>query len=323
MHTNIPTHVIAGPLGAGKTSLIRHLLAQKPTDERWAVLINEFGQIGLDQALLTTGQDGVALAEIPGGCLCCVNGVPFQVGLSRLLRRARPDRLLIEPSGLGHPTELVRQLQAAPWSEVLALQPLVLVLDASAMASGLPLAESQQAVLALADLLVLNRGELLGSEARKRLQAQLPKSTLHWAHESELDFADLPGGASVARAAGTGQILPEGREPLAQVWSEPRRPICQVQAQADGWSIGWRFHPGQVFDLARIQGWLARLPWRRAKMVLHSDAGWYSANLLEDGVPLWRVSEWRRDSRLELIFSTPQVADALTASLAACQANQV
>ena len=62
---NIPTHVIAGPLGAGKTSLIRHLLAQRPAHERWAVLINEFGQIGLDAALLTTGADGIALGRWP------------------------------------------------------------------------------------------------------------------------------------------------------------------------------------------------------------------------------------------------------------------
>ena len=52
MLSQIPTHLIAGPLGAGKTTLIRHLLAQKPAGERWAVLINEFGQIGLDAALL-------------------------------------------------------------------------------------------------------------------------------------------------------------------------------------------------------------------------------------------------------------------------------
>lgn len=76
MLANIPTHLIAGPLGAGKTSLIRHLLAHKPAHERWAVLINEFGQIGLDQALLTGSYDGVSLSEIPGGCLCCVAGAP-------------------------------------------------------------------------------------------------------------------------------------------------------------------------------------------------------------------------------------------------------
>ena len=115
MLSQIPAHLIAGPLGAGKTTLIRHLLAQKPASERWAVLINEFGQIGLDAALLEQGDDGIAMAEVAGGCLCCVNGAPFQVGLGRLLRKAKPDRLLIEPSGLGHPVQLLAQLRQPPW----------------------------------------------------------------------------------------------------------------------------------------------------------------------------------------------------------------
>ncbi|MGE8385560.1 MAG: CobW family GTP-binding protein, partial [Pseudomonas putida] len=99
MLQNIPTHVIAGPLGAGKTTLIRHLLAQRPGNERWAVLINEFGLVGLDAALLSRDEDGITIGEVAGGCLCCVNGMPFQVGLGRLLRKSRPDRLFIEPSG--------------------------------------------------------------------------------------------------------------------------------------------------------------------------------------------------------------------------------
>ena len=111
MLSQIPTHLLAGPLGAGKTSLLMSLMRQKPEREHWAILINEFGQIGLDLALLTSEQtDGISLSEIPGGCLCCVNGLPFQVGLGRLLRKAKPDRLFIEASGLGHPAKLLEQL---------------------------------------------------------------------------------------------------------------------------------------------------------------------------------------------------------------------
>ena len=158
MLANIPTHLIAGPLGAGKTSLIRHLLAHKPAHERWAVLINEFGQIGLDQALMTGSYDGVSLSEIPGGCLCCVAGTPFQVGLARLLRQARPDRLLIEPSGLGHPAELLRQLGQAPWAGVLALQP-----RARHLVQALRLVQQQQAGQRQGRLLAL-RQRLPGSQ---------------------------------------------------------------------------------------------------------------------------------------------------------------
>lgn len=319
MLSHIPTHLIAGPLGAGKTSLIRHLLAHKPADERWAVLINEFGQIGLDAALLTTGADGIGLAEIPGGCLCCVNGVPFQVGLARLLRQARPDRLLIEPSGLGHPAELLQQLAEAPWDDVLALQPSVLVLDAQALASGEPLPASQQAALAGAGLLVLNKAEELDAEARARLLAELPSVPLLWTSQGALAFNQLPGHQVKAGANSDDLALPAGAAPLAQIWTSPEQPICQVQQAAEGWSIGWRWHPSQQFELLRVQQWLGALNWRRAKLVLQTNAGWLSANAL-DGAPLhWQSSEWRKDSRLELIFAEAQDEAVLQAAMAACR----
>ncbi len=319
MLEHIPTHLIAGPLGAGKTSLIRHLLAHKPAAERWAVLINEFGQIGIDQALLTTAADGISLAEVPGGCLCCVNGAPFQVGLARLLRKAQPDRLLIEPSGLGHPAELLRQLADPPWEAVLALQPSVVVLDAAALAAGRPLPESQQAALADAGLLLLNKAEGLDATTRALLQAQLPLRPVLWTTQGRLALTELPGIAARARVADGAQQLPSGAAAVAAVWPDPAQPICQLQAQAEGWSIGWRFHPSQVFELLQLQRWVAGLPWRRAKLVLQTNAGWLSANAL-DGAPLhWQSSEWRRDSRLELIFAAPQAVAELQAGLLACR----
>jgi G3E family GTPase len=318
MLSQIPTHLIAGPLGAGKTSLIRHLLAHKPVAERWAVLINEFGQIGLDQALLTTAADGISLAEVPGGCLCCVNGAPFQVGLARLLRQARPDRLLIEPSGLGHPAELLGQLAEAPWAGVLALQPLVLVLDAAALAAGQPLPASQQAALDLAGLVLLNKAENLDDVSRAQLQATLPALPLYWTTQGQLPLSVLPGIDARVQAAGGELPLAQGSGPLPALWSDPRQPICQVQEQAEGWSIGWRWHPSQQFELLRVQQWLGSLPWRRAKLVLQTNAGWLSANALDQEAPHWRASEWRKDSRLELIFSAAQDQQALNQGLAAC-----
>ena len=65
----IPTNIITGFLGAGKTTLIQQLLTNKPANERWAVLVNEFGQIGIDQALMAS-QDEVFIKEVAGGCIC-------------------------------------------------------------------------------------------------------------------------------------------------------------------------------------------------------------------------------------------------------------
>jgi G3E family GTPase len=318
MLKNIPTHVIAGPLGAGKTSLIRNLLAQRPAHERWAVLINEFGLIGLDAALLSTDDDGVALGEVAGGCLCCVNGVPFQVGLSRLLRQAKPDRLLIEPSGLGHPLVLLEQLREIPWAGVLAVQEPLLVLDAQALAAGVALPESQQATLGRAGLLLLNKAEGLDDTAKVRIQTQLQARPIYWTRQGALPLAELPGFSSQADSGGTLDNLPTAAAPLPQLWRSPNEPICQIQQQAEGWSIGWRWHPSQQFELLRVQQWLSSLPWLRAKLVLHSNAGWLSANALNGQALHWQNSEWRKDSRLELIFSEAQEAAALQVAFAQC-----
>jgi G3E family GTPase len=319
MLKNIPTHVIAGPLGAGKTSLIRHLLAQRPPHERWAVLINEFGLIGLDAALLTRDDDGIALGEVAGGCLCCVNGVPFHVGLTRLLRQAKPHRLLIEPSGLGHPLQLLEQLRATPWAGVLAVQEPLLVLDAQALAAGEGLPDSQRATLSRAGLLLLNKAETLDETMKAHIQAQLPARPIYWTSQGALPLAQLPGFNAQAQAGSALDDLPASAKVLAQLWRSANEPICQVQQQAEGWSIGWRWHPSQQFELLRVQHWLGSLPWRRAKLVLQTNAGWLSANALNGQALHWQNSEWRTDSRLELIFSEVQDAAALQASFAECR----
>ena len=238
MLQNIPTHVIAGPLGAGKTSLIKHLLAQRPANERWAVLINEFGQIGLDAALLTQADDGIALGEVAGGCLCCVNGAPFQVGLGRLLRKAKPDRLFIEPSGLGHPVQVLKQLREAPWQDVLAVQPCVLVLDAQALAAGKPLPEAQREALASAGLLVLNKDETLDAAQREAIERQLVEVPFYWTRQAQLPLQLLPGLNAQAAAAVDNFVASKGVAQMPAVWSDPALPICLSQAQEGGWSIG-------------------------------------------------------------------------------------
>ncbi|PWB32254.1 cobalamin biosynthesis protein CobW [Pseudomonas sp. SDI] len=321
MLQQIPTHLIAGPLGAGKTSLIRQLLAQRPADERWAVLINEFGQIGLDAALLSTDDQGVTMGEVAGGCLCCVNGLPFQVGLGRLLRKARPDRLFIEPSGLGHPAQLLAQLNRAPWLGVLSVQPALMVLDAQALAAGEPLPAAQAQALSSAGLLLLNKADTLPEEKRLWITAQLPEVPMVWSEQGYLNLVDLPGYANgaVERTAVDNLAVTETPAALASLWTNPQVPICSYQQLADGWSIGWRWHPAQQLDRQRLRTFLESLGWRRAKLVIHSHEGWSAGNLLNGAALLWQPSEWRQDSRIELIFAEAQDVEKLNAGMLGCQ----
>lgn len=76
----VPTNIITGFLGVGKTTAILHLLKSKPANERWAILVNEFGEIGIDGELIAgeqKSQTDVYIREVPGGCMCCVSGLPM------------------------------------------------------------------------------------------------------------------------------------------------------------------------------------------------------------------------------------------------------
>ncbi|MFM1991237.1 MAG: hypothetical protein RJA99_4194 [Pseudomonadota bacterium] len=157
------TLLITGFLGAGKTTLLSGWLAERPPHERWAVLVNEFGALGVDRALL--GGDGadaaVAVAEIAGGCACCAARVAFDATLVRLLRRGPWDRLFVETTGLGHPAQLLDRLRAPALADRLRVRPPVAVVDASRATVHLDPARPAHAIaadqVALARLLVLNR----------------------------------------------------------------------------------------------------------------------------------------------------------------------
>ncbi|MBA1191647.1 GTP-binding protein [Pseudomonas entomophila] len=320
MLRDIPTHLIAGPLGAGKTSLIKHLLSQRPDTERWAVLVNEFGQIGLDAALLDARDPDIAISEVAGGCLCCVNGVPFQVALGRLLRAQRPHRMFIEPSGLGHPFELASQLGKQPWAGVLSVQPLVTVLDASALAKGAVLSQPQQEALQQSAQLILNKSELVDNAARLLITQQLPMKPMIWTDHGRVDLADIPIAESAISNSLYVDLPPARLDDIAlrTVWIDRTRPLIAVHEDGSAWSWGGRWHPSQRFSLERVTEVLASLATTRAKAVIHSREGWMSFNGVKSERTVWQASEWRKDSRIELIFPQAHASQALTSAFTYC-----
>ena len=176
---NIPCTLVTGFLGSGKTTLINQLIATKPTDECWALLINEFGRIGIDAALLASSQatesakNDIAIREVSGGCICCIcciccsSQLPLQIALSRLLSDHHPKRLLIEPTGLSHPRELIKQLSAPHWQTALKMQAVITVLNALQWQTDkYRNHEGFQAHVRDADVLVINRYTQLSTDEK-------------------------------------------------------------------------------------------------------------------------------------------------------------
>lgn len=193
----IPATIVTGFLGAGKTSLVRHLLSAG-SGHRLAVIVNEFGELGIDRELILGCGDANCrdddIVELANGCLCCTVADDFLPTLTRLIERAEPPgHIVVETSGLALPKPLV---QAFSWPEIrtrMTVDGVVTVIDAAAVAAGRfaddpeavarqrgadpaidhdnPLEEVFSDQLLCADLVILNKTDLLGPAVLAGLRA--------------------------------------------------------------------------------------------------------------------------------------------------------
>jgi cobalamin biosynthesis protein CobW len=215
----IPATVVTGFLGAGKTSLIRHLL-ERSGGRRLALLINEFGNLGIDRGII--GACGIPtcreedVIELANGCICCTVADDFLPAMHMILARSpAPEHIIIETSGLALPKPLV---QAFAWPEVKAqvtVDGVLVVVDAAAVLAGRfasdpaalakqraadpalshdesPLEELFEEQLLCADLVVVNKADQIGVDDLDRIEATIrphlrPSVRLLWTNHGRVD----------------------------------------------------------------------------------------------------------------------------------------
>lgn len=322
---SVKTQIVSGFLGAGKTTLLQKLLMQKPENEVWAVLMNEFGQIGVDQALLPQS-DGYEVKELLGGCLCCTGQLPMQIALSRLIQDKKPDRLFIEPTGLGHPAQLLEQLTEPHWDNQIDMRALVTVIDGSRLHDENWLKQDLlQDQLKAAQVVVVSHTDVMSDDDQIVL-AQLKSE--HITHV-EVWLLAQHGNIKIEQIDRPHIGIERKIQPLLytqkqivgdQVLPEIRQLPYHYIESSQGYTVaGWKFSKRWVFDFYDLLDVLCeQKKWVRIKAIFHTNQGWMSFNFNPDDLNYKSVEEGL-DNRIEVITQQNRDWAELEASILNCR----
>lgn len=237
--TPVPVLLVAGFLGAGKTTVVNHIL-EHAGGRRIAAVVNDFGAINIDAELIAGASDGVV--NLSNGCICCTLEGDLLRTLSTLLRREpRPEAIVIETSGVAEPGDIIRNLMDPVIMKAAPLETVLCVLDASASPAALddPLLRDQ---LKAADIVALSKVDLADEAARGRVAevvaAVAPRAVV----------IDAPRGEVALEL-----VLPEGPDRPARLRDPgPRRPRLERFE-----SLSWT--SARPVSLPRLQQAIGRL----------------------------------------------------------------
>ena len=319
------TNIISGFLGVGKTTALRAIAQQKPRNEKWAILVNEFGLVGIDGATLRSNPDNsdIEYSELPGGCICCTSHKPFRDSVLQILNEVKPERLIIEPTGLAEAQRLSYDLSQDPFSDLIEMQAVITLVDPRRfILDGVrkhPIYEDQ---IAAADVLVANRCDLAQEDEVKAFiesakAIQPPKSMVATTRMGALDplWLSLPNQNVMSAAHPVAPAITE-RHHDAHAHAHAPAPR-EGEDQMSRWvndngliaTCGWIFPYREtftrkdleaVFNLLIDPGPMLPKGAMRIKGIFRLGSGFELANADSDGIH-WEAIGDQKDSRVEII----------------------
>jgi G3E family GTPase len=322
----IPTNLITGFLGAGKTTAILELLKQRPDGERWSVFVNEYGMVSIDDIALDTGSPDVQIQELAGGCFCCTTSAMMDTALIHFIRRTKPQRLLIEPSGAGHPAGVIDVLRGPRFANAIDLRATICLVDPKDFDnSRITSREVFHDQMQMADAVVINFQDKRAPDQTARCRIWIegldpPKLLVTQTEFGRIDprWLDLEGTFiqrprfpdahsrdlhhQAASTQGTLTAPVDQAEIVSlQKPAGPGTPIRYRNAGNGQSACGWIFHPADCFDREPLIDMLSCVePCLRIKGVFRCRDDWWIFNRKGKETSLIRTA-YRRDSRLEVI----------------------
>jgi cobalamin biosynthesis protein CobW len=236
--SRIPALVVSGFLGSGKTSLVAHLLEHaQQLGLRIAIVSNELGELGVDRSLLGAG--GEAFVEIEGGCVCCELSDDLIETLEALHEQVQPDRIVIETSGVALPFDTQLNFWREPVSAWIGDDMAIVVVNAEQLLEGRDLEGTFQDQVSSADLLVLNKIDLVPEADLGRIEARLreiePEAPIVRAIRGKIEPNLLfpPDVQSVDRSRTPPEAMPHNHEAFTtQIWDVPDG-MSETQIEAE------------------------------------------------------------------------------------------
>jgi len=321
---SVPVNIICGALGSGKTTAIANLLANKLAEESWVVILNEFTDTGLDTLTLATAARGrYDVRMIPGGCLCCTGEEDFRRQLSSLVEQPTlPTRILIEPSGVGHPGSIIEELRLFERSGAIKLCSTIALIEPQRIGELSDLSDIMRDQIDAADVLLLSKAELASASVKTQFQqwadSLFPPKRLVGTSErgvtptlalspptSDIKFSF----ANIGHRHHAHDMKVESRNVSLQGFNV----TSSVHHYLNREGCGWVMAVDMMFSLEKLQHSLSNHPLfnnvERFKAVLRTGIDrWYLLQRWNNQTAFREIS-WRNDNRIEVQMQENMVAN--------------
>jgi len=322
-----PVNIITGFLGVGKTTAIRYLLQTKPKSEKWAVLVNEFGEVGIDGALFSA--DGIAVKEVTGGCICCSVSVPSSKALRNLIREVKPDRIIIEPTGLALPEQILNVLSNPQLKDELSIDAIICLVDPWCFSDTAILSmHTFQQQLLNSDIIVATKADTASPEhliAYERYMTRFETNK----HGDIISDGQLDYSLLFRPHLNVEKYSPQFEQPNHEIGHShhshhshhyhdnhhehhaihsDEEKLCfdadgvaKIENEAEfGYSCGWTFEKTWCFNETKLLTIFEKLSIPRIKGVFKTSEGWIVINKIRQTVSSESI-ESSKDSRVEMI----------------------